>query len=152
MRKPFSLIVLFLVVAALFTAGCTSIDQKPPASDETIVRTVQEGGSYTGMQDVADYIHIYGKLPSNFITKKQALELGWKSDEGNLHVVAPGKSIGGDTFGNREGLLPSEKGRKYYECDINYEEGFRGAERIIYSSDGLVFYTSDHYRTFAQLY
>jgi guanyl-specific ribonuclease Sa len=66
--------------------------------------------------------------------------------------VAPGMSIGGDTFGNREGILPKEKGRKYYECDVNYEGGYRGGERIVYSNDGLIFYTEDHYKSFEQLY
>lgn len=114
--------------------------------------TIKKNGEYTAMQDVADYLHEYGKLPSNFITKNKAKDLGWDSEKGNLGKVAPGKSIGGDTFGNREGLLPKKDGRKYYECDINYDGGYRGAERIIYSNDGLIYYTNDHYKTFTQLY
>ena len=77
---------------------------------------------------------------------------GWDSKEGNLWDVAYGKSIGGSRFGNYEGQLPSQKGRTYYECDIDYEGGYRGPERLIYSNDGLIFYTSDHYQTFEQLY
>jgi len=69
-----------------------------------------------------------------------------------LDEVAPGMSIGGDTFGNREGLLPKADGRKYYECDVNYEGGYRNGERIVYSNDGLIFYTDDHYESFEQLY
>ena len=61
-------------------------------------------------------------------------------------------SIGGDKFGNREGLLPKEDGRQYYECDVNYQGGYRGAERIVFSNDGLIFYTDDHYNSFTQLY
>jgi len=98
------------------------------------------------------YIKTYGCLPPNFITKDDAEDLGWVSSKGNLHDVAPGKSIGGDRFGNREGLLPKASGRQYYECDINYSGGHRGAERIVYSNDGLIFYTSDHYESFTQLY
>lgn len=116
---------------------------------------VTEDGHYTSKEEVALYLHTYGKLPSNFITKKEAEDLGWKKKEGEagqLHVVAPGMSIGGSSFGNYEGLLPEKKGRKYYECDINYVKGNRGAERIVYSNDGLIFYTGDHYETFEQLY
>lgn len=116
---------------------------------------VLEDGSYTSKDEVALYLHTFHKLPSNFITKKEAESLGWKQKSGTagqLQEVAPGKSIGGSRFGNYEGQLPEKKGRKYYECDINYESGNRGAERIIYSDDGLIFYTGDHYKTFEQLY
>ena len=119
------------------------------------VLTVDEDGHYTSKEEVALYIHTYGKLPSNFISKKEAEELGWKKKDGEagqLHAVAPGMSIGGSSFGNYEGLLPEKKGRKYYECDINYKKGNRGAERIVYSNDGLIFYTGDHYESFEQLY
>ena len=78
--------------------------------------------------------------------------MGWDSQSGNLDEVAPGMSIGGDIFGNREKLLPEEKGRKYYGCDVNYEGGYRNGERIIYSNDGLIYYTDDHYKSFEQLY
>ena len=122
---------------------------------EADLLTVEEDGHYTSKEEVALYLHTYGKLPSNFISKKEAEELGWKKKDGEagqLHVVAPGMSIGGSSFGNYEGLLPEKKGRKYYECDINYKKGNRGAERIVYSNDGLIFYTGDHYESFEQLY
>ncbi len=114
--------------------------------------SVTEDGTYTSKEEVAEYIHLYEKLPSNFITKKQAQKLGWESSKGNLDKVAPGKSIGGDYFGNYEGNLPEKDGRDYYECDINYEGGYRGSERIVYSDDGLIYYTADHYETFELLY
>lgn len=107
------------------------------------------GESYTAPEDVAEYIYLYGELPENFITKKEAGKLGWESSEGNLWEVAPGMSIGGDYFGNYEGLLPDGK---YRECDVNYDGGYRGAERIIYGEDGSVWYTDDHYESFTQLY
>ena len=78
--------------------------------------------------------------------------MGWDSKKGNLDEVAPGKSIGGNKFGNREGLLPEKKGRTYYECDIDYNGGYRGGKRIVYSSDGLIYYTEDHYNSFELLY
>lgn len=107
------------------------------------------GESYTTAEDVAEYIYLYGELPENFITKKEAGKLGWESREGNLWEVAPGMSIGGDYFGNYEGILPEGK---YRECDINYDGGYRGEERIIYGEDGSVWYTDDHYESFTQLY
>lgn len=114
--------------------------------------SVEKDGSYTTPEDVAEYIHTFGTLPKNFITKAEAKELGWDNKKGNLWDVAEGKSIGGDYFGNYEGLLPKAKGRKYTECDVNYEGGYRGSERIIFSNDGLIYYTNDHYQTFTQLY
>ena len=101
---------------------------------------------------MAAYLNAFGHLPDNYITKTEAQDLGWVSSKGNLWDVAPGKSIGGDKFGNREKLLPEKKGRKYYECDVNYEGGYRGSDRIIYSNDGLVYFTEDHYNTFELLY
>lgn len=123
--------------------------------EETIVEEepfIDEDGTYTSKDEVAAYIHEYGHLPSNFITKKQAKKLGWVSSEGNLGKVAPGKSIGGDYFGNYEGNLPEAKGRDYYECDIDSTGGYRGAKRIVFSDDGLIYYTEDHYETFELLY
>ncbi len=123
-------------------------------NQENIPQGVQvlEDGSYTSKEEVAEYIAIYGHLPDNFITKKEAKALGWVSSEGNLGEVAPGKSIGGDYFGNFEGNLPEKEGREYHECDIDSDGGYRGAKRIVYSNDGLIYYTEDHYETFELLY
>lgn len=114
--------------------------------------SVEEEGEYTSKEEVALYIHQFGKLPSNYITKKEAAALGWKSKEGNLEAVAKGRSIGGDPFGNREKRLPEAPGRSWYECDIDFDGGFRNAKRILFSNDGLIYYTDDHYKTFVQLY
>jgi len=100
---------------------------------------------------VADYLKEYKKLPCNYITKSKAQALGWESSKGNLNKVAPGKSIGGDYFSNYEKLLPASKGRKWHEADINYTSGFRGANRILYSTDGLIYKTTDHYDSFQQI-
>ena len=76
---------------------------------------------------------------------------GWSG--GSLEPYCPGKCIGGDRFGNREGLLPSAKGRTWTECDVNtLGAKSRGAERIVFSNDGLIYYTGDHYDSFQQLY
>jgi len=112
--------------------------------------TVEEDGTYTSKDEVALYIHLYGHLPDNFIRKRDAQDLGWSG--GSLEPYAPGMSIGGGKFGNYEGLLPYENGRTYYECDIDYDGGKRNAKRIVYSNDGLIYYTDDHYQSFEQLY
>ena len=104
------------------------------------------------IQDIADYIFAHGTLPDNFLTKSEARQLGWDSSQNYGSDVAPGYSIGGDKFGNYEGLLPDASGRKWYEADANYTAGPRGAERILYSSDGLVYYTNDHYQTFTEMH
>ena len=109
-------------------------------------------GPITDPQGIADYIFEHGRLPDNFITKKEAQKLGWDSSCNYVGDVAPGKSIGGDRFGNYEGLLPSKKGRTWYEADCYYQGKKRNAHRILYSSDGLVYYTDDHYETFTQMF
>ena len=136
-------------------AQTTSEAETEAIETEDEAAVIDEDGHYTSKEEVALYLYTYGKLPSNFITKKEAENLGWKKKDGEagqLHVVAPGMSIGGSSFGNYEGLLPEKKGRKYFECDINYIKGNRGAERLVYSNDGLIFYTGDHYESFEQLY
>ena len=112
---------------------------------------IEKEGSYSKPEEVAEYIRIYSQLPKNYITKKEATSLGWDSQKGNLWDVANGMSIGGDVFGNREGKLPKEEGRRWYECDVNYSGGFRGSERLVYSNDGLIYYTKDHYQTFTDI-
>ncbi len=101
--------------------------------------------------DVARYLEAYGVLPQNYITKSEARDLGWVAEEGNLWDVADGMCIGGDVFGNREGLLPEKAGRVYYECDVDYDGGFRSSHRLVFSNDGLIYYTEDHYEHFTLL-
>lgn len=112
---------------------------------------VKEDGRYTTKLEVAAYLYQFGKLPSNYLTKEEARDRGWVASKSNLWKVTKKMSIGGDRFGNNEGLLPKKSGRQYYECDIDYRGGSRGAKRIVYSNDGLIFYTADHYETFEQL-
>ncbi|MDL2215574.1 ribonuclease [Ruminococcaceae bacterium OttesenSCG-928-N02] len=129
----------------------SSIPQDSQGDSQSIQDSMvlDENGSYTTAQDVALYIHTYGHLPANFITKSEARALGWQGSEGNLWDVAPGMSIGGDFFGNYEELLPQGDWR---ECDIDYAGGYRGPQRIIYGKDGSIYYTQDHYESFTQLY
>ena len=108
-------------------------------------------GWYYSSEFVSLYLQTYGKLPENFITKEEARKLGWEG--GSVEDFAPGYAIGGDKFGNREGLLPTAKGRQYYECDIDTDgKDSRGAKRIVFSTDGLIYYTDDHYESFTLLY
>ena len=109
--------------------------QEPDITQET--ETIDEYGTYTSKEDVALYIYTYRKLPPNFITKNEARDLGWQG--GGLEDYAPGKCIGGDYFGNFEGLLPEKDGREYTECDIDtLGKSSRGAKRIVFSNDGLI--------------
>ncbi len=132
----------------------TDAKETEPSGIETVAyeESLDPNGSYTDKDQVALYLHLYGQLPGNYITKKEAEKLGWDAGKGNLDQVLPGKSIGGSRFGNREELLPKKDGRNYYECDIDYDEGYRGGKRIVYSNDGLIYYTEDHYKTFELLY
>lgn len=171
MKKKLLLLPLIFVMILTFI-GCSSqsVDVEiPKNNNETNVIEVPdlqeidepdldkevlilEDGKYSTPDEVSLYIYTYDKLPSNYITKKEAMDLGWESSKGNLWDVTDGKVIGGDKFGNREGLLPKAQGRVYYEADVNYNGGFRGPERIVFSNDGLIFYTGDHYDSFEQLY
>lgn len=151
MKKIVSLFLTLLLVGSLTACGNIPVplpDDRPVA-DAT--ESLPEDGVYTTKDDVALYIHLYGHLPDNFITKDEARDLGWSG--GSLEPYAPGKSIGGSHFGNYEGLLPEADGRTYTECDINtMGADSRGAERIVFSNDGLIYYTNDHYESFTLLY
>ena len=134
------------------SSNAASASSVSASSQSTSGITVSKDGEYTDKDHVALYIHEYGTVPSNYVTKTKARKAGWVNTEGNLWDVLPGKSIGGGGFENDEGLLPDAPGRKWYECDIDYQGGRRNAKRIVYSSDGLVYYTGDHYNTFERLY
>lgn len=130
------------------TAIIISGPDDPGSSTETIP---VEDGWYYSAQDVSLYLYLYGHLPENFITKDEAETLGWTG--GSVEKYAPGYAIGGDRFGNREGLLPKAEGRQYYECDIDTNgQDSRGAKRIVYSNDGYIYYTDDHYESFTLMY
>lgn len=133
-----------------------AVDQQPPVIETQPpveqAPVLPEDGQYDDKDNVALYIHLYGKLPSNYVTKKDAEALyGWQG--GALDVIAPGKAIGGSYYGNYEGLLPDADGREWTECDIGtIGQTKRGAERIVFSNDGLIYYTPDHYESFELLY
>ena len=129
----------------------SAVSNLPDDGDDSGAEAIDEDGSFTSKEEVALYIHTYGRLPGNFITKKEAQALGWSG--GSLEPYAPGKCIGGSRFGNYEGLLPEKDGRTYTECDIDtLGAESRGAKRIVFSNDGLIYYTGDHYESFELLY
>lgn len=109
---------------------------------------LDEDGTYNSAEDVSLYLYTYGHLPENYITKNEARDLGWSG--GSAEKYAPGYAIGGDKFGNREGVLPDGT---YHECDIDtIGQNSRGAKRLVYADDGRIYYTEDHYETFTLLY
>jgi Guanyl-specific ribonuclease Sa len=150
--------IVFVACADVLLVACGTVqtpedietsETDPSTADEELV---VEGESYNQAQEVVDYLDAYGELPPNYLTKKEARELGWEASAGNLWEVAPEASIGGDYFGNFEELLPEADERDYYEADINYDGGHRNAERLVFSNDGLYFYTDDHYESFEEMY
>ena len=128
--------------------GSQSLTEVTEAADEA---ALPEDGWFYSAESVSLYLQTYGTLPDNFITKDEARELGWEG--GSVEKYAPGYAIGGDRFGNYEGQLPKKKGRTYTECDID-TDGYhsRGSRRIVFSNDGLIYYTHDHYEHFELLY
>lgn len=112
---------------------------------------VKKSGWYQTMEEVAVYLTQYKSLPDNYLTKQEAERLGWNASAGNLWSVANGKSIGGNRYGNYEGLLPVSRGRTWTECDIDYNGKRRNSKRIVFSNDGLIYYTSDHYSSFDEV-
>lgn len=133
------------------TKAPTPTPKPTKAPTPTKKAAIDKDGWYYSKDEVALYIHTYGCLPSNYITKKEAENLGWSG--GSVQKYKKGAAIGGSVFGNYEGLLPKKNGRTYYECDIDTNgKSSRGAKRIIYSNDGLIYYTDDHYESFTQLY
>lgn len=145
--------VLFTLLLFLF--ACSNNEFNLPSDNSSSFETeflnssfeeIKEDEVYYDKKDVSEYIKKYNGLPSNYITKDEANKIGW-SVEDNDELV-----IGGDRFGNREKKLPDKKGRVYYEADLI--EGYsnnRGPSRLVYSNDGLIFYTNDHYETFEEL-
>ena len=154
MKKTVILLLLILLIAAMAVAMCAcggvGTDVPVPADDSgTVVETgaIDEDGYYTTKDDVALFINTYHRLPDNYVTENEAYDLGWKSKEDPSKY---GIMIGGMKFGNREKLLP--QGENYFECDVDYDGHMRGTRRLVYTKDGTVYYTDDHYESFTQLY
>ncbi len=153
--------ILLIAVALAVFAGTKYLSHRMKASTSTVRVTGRPNdppdknqkrsiAELTDEKVVVSYLKAHQHLPGYYITKSMARKKGWIPHKGNLCKVLPGKAIGGDYFGNREGELPGRKGRKYYEADINYHCGRRGSERVVFSNDGLIFVTKNHYKSFQQ--
>ncbi|MDR2225161.1 ribonuclease domain-containing protein [Providencia rettgeri] len=158
-KKVISLVLMaILIVLSLYFRG-GDIQDKPPtdksvASEQTITQENAQSKTIdqlTEQQNVVSYMQKYQKLPAFYITKKEARQAGWDAKKGNLCDVLPNRAIGGDRFSNREKSLPIADNRQWFEADINYRCGHRGADRLLYSSDGMIFVTNDHYKSFKQV-
>ncbi|MFV8905859.1 ribonuclease [Serratia fonticola] len=143
---------LIAMLIALLVAGFSALQgdgDRALTNDSTPAAESIE--QLTQQQRVVSYVQQHQRLPDYYITKKQAREQGWDARDGNLCKVLPGKAIGGDRFSNREGQLPIANNRVWREADINYQCGRRGADRLLYSSDGLIYVTRDHYKNFMRM-
>ena len=110
-----------------------------------------ETATNKGDQGADAYLFFLHRLPPEYVTKDEEKNAGWKNKKGNLDTVLPGKSIGGDIYRNDDRKLPHKNGRTWYEADINYTGGYRNHDRVLYSDDGLIFITYDHYHTYYEL-
>ncbi|ORJ27039.1 ribonuclease [Rouxiella badensis] len=130
------------LLAGLLIMFCGSAMAKlsffPPAQGDI--------ASLTAEKTVVSYLQQHHRLPDYFITKRKARAAGWDPRSGNLCDVLPGKAIGGDHFSNREQTLPSAPGRVWREADIDYHCGRRGADRVLFANDGLIYVSRDHYK------
>ena len=171
-RNKLTVLLVILLTAALLLTSCTAsaletakkkknrttptvtvaVTTAPAAVPTAVPEPTATPGPLDEAQRLADYIFEHGELPENFITKREAESLGWKTTYRYVSDLGPGTAIGGDYFGNYEQKLPVVKGRKYYEADCFYQKGPRNEYRIIYSTDGHVWYTEDHYETFTELF
>ena len=143
-------LILIILLAVVAVSGCIGEDSSSDnATLDANALNITEDGTYDSKEEVAAYIDTYHKLPSNYITKKEAKALGWSG--GSVEKYAPGKCIGGDTFTNRQSILPIN--HEYKECDIDtLGASSRGPKRIVYSTDDFeVYYTGDHYASFEHL-
>jgi len=118
------------------------------ASEENNINTSDQQSidQLTEEKRVISYVKQNHKLPDYYITKNEARRQGWNPSQGNLCEILPGRAIGGDKFSNREGNLP--KGERYFEADVNYNCGNRNADRIVFTEDGDVYLTKNHYKSF----
>ncbi|MGG4677222.1 ribonuclease domain-containing protein [Providencia huashanensis] len=152
------LMAILIVISLYFNGGDKTAPEPPatqnnPPSREAITpkEAPQTIDKLTAQDNVVSFMEKYQKLPAFYMTKKQAREAGWNAKKGNLCEVLPGRAIGGDRFSNREKRLPIAQERQWFEADINYHCGHRGADRLLYSSDGMIFITQDHYKSFKQV-
>ncbi|MCI3936917.1 ribonuclease N [Chryseobacterium aahli] len=150
--------VLFACMGLLFGMSVMYIYNNFIAEKKTPIKTENASKASKSQSDrqsideltkentVINYVKQNHQLPDYYITKNEAKKAGWNPSQGNLCEVLPEKAIGGDYFGNREGKLP--KGVKYFEADVNYSCGNRNGDRIVFTKNGEVYLTKNHYKSF----
>ena len=111
-------------------------------------RNTENIDELTNENKVINYVKATRHLPDYYVTKSEAKKNGWVPSKGNLCDVLPGKAIGGDKFSNREKNLPGNE--QYFEADVNYNCGNRNADRIVFTKNGDVYLTKDHYKSFTK--
>ncbi|WP_455819015.1 ribonuclease domain-containing protein [Pseudomonas cerasi] len=156
MNKKLIIAAILAIVASYAGLRQQGDSRAPVTRHEQPVARQQNSSSdisvLTQQQRVADYLQQHQQLPDYYLRKGDARRQGWDPSKGNLCDVLPGRAIGGDRFSNREGGLPEKNGRRWFEADVNYQCGRRGTDRMLYSSDGLIYVTRDHYRHFEQVH
>ena len=132
------------------------VDPEPPLHnncrcDIIPMESVEAGNATKNEKDGADYwLKHFGELPEYYVTKEELIKYGW-SDGKKPSKFAPGKMYSKGVYENSDGHLPDAPGRIWYEADINYYEGRRNRHRVLWSNDGLIFVTYDHYETFYEI-
>lgn len=155
MKNSLKLVGAFILGLVAAIALLYFLDRTPKQQGENSVlnssknyESIQEIDELTEESKVINYVKAHHELPDYYLTKAEARRKGWVASEGNLCKVLPGKAIGGDKFSNREKTLP--KGNQYFEADVNYTCGRRNADRIVFTKQGEVWLTHDHYKAFQQ--
>ncbi len=116
-----------------------------------LMQAIAAGTATISGMNGADWMLMFKEgLPDYYISKEDALAIGWKLSKWPSNFV-PGKTITAGLYKNLDGHLPQATGRIWHEADINYKTGKRNSQRVLWSNDGLIFVTYDHYETFYEI-
>ena len=116
-----------------------------------IMETIKAGTATINSIDGADWwIANIGELPKYYASYEYALSKGWRPRKWPSNFI-PNQMITRGQYFNDDGHLPSAPGRVWFEADINYKLGKRNSQRVLWSNDGLIFVTYDHYETFYEI-
>ncbi len=151
MRRLSSFVIVGLLLAALAVAVLAPADESgQPAGTLQALATELGLAEPSAFVATVESVRATGRLPSDYVRKGEARDLGWRPGS-DLCDSAPDRTIGGDRFQNREGRLPDAPGRQWFEADLDFDCGRRGAKRLVFSNDGLIFVTTDHYESFTEV-
>jgi guanyl-specific ribonuclease Sa len=144
---------MFLVMYLMngFPKKNTSAETQNNTAKTKVVKSSNQNSTgdisqITKAEVVIEFVKVNHQLPDFYLTKNKAKKLGWIPSKANLCEVLPGRAIGGDHFSNREKQLP--EGEQYFEADVNFSCGSRNADRIIFTKNGDVYLSTDHYKSF----